>query len=184
MAKAGIDEEITLIAAVREAALHQNVMKSVAADLEKIGIKLTFKLYSQADYYGNLLSDPAKAKAGVWDIAEPGWTPDWFGNNGRAIVQPLFQTNSSAGTTNYGLYTNPEVDALIQEALQEDNPEASEELWHAIDVQVMKDLPVVPILAFAAMTSRFHSRRVKNVAHVPHIEFFDITHLSLDPASN
>lgn len=181
MAESGFDGELTLIAAVREAALHQNVMKSVAADLEKIGIKLVVNLYSQAEYYGSLLSDPAKAKAGVWDIAEPGWTPDWFGNNGRAIVQPLFQTNATAGTTNYGCYSNSAVDELIAKALQEADADKAEQLWHEVDEQVMKDVPVIPILAFAAMSSRFHSPRVKNVAHVPQIEFFDITHLSLDP---
>ena len=45
----------------------------------------------------------------------------------------------------------------------------------------MKDVPIVPLLAFAAMTSRYHSRRVKNAIHVPQIEFFDITNLWLDP---
>jgi len=137
--------------------------------------------YSQAEYYGSLLSDPQKGKAGLWDIAEPGWTPDWFGNNGRVIVQPLFQTNCSPGTTNYGGYSNLEVDRLIEQALQEHDAQRAEELWHQIDVLVMKDLPIVPLLAFAAMTSRYHSPRVRNAIHVPHIEFFDITNLWLDP---
>jgi peptide/nickel transport system substrate-binding protein len=182
MDESGFGGGLTLIAAVREAGLHQGVMKSIAADLSKIGITLTMKTYSQAEYYGSLLSDPLKAQAGVWDIAEPGWTPDWFGNNGRAIVQPLFQTNHTAGTTNYGCYSNPAVDRLIDRALQAGDPAEAEQLWHEVDELVMRDLPIVPLLAFAAMSSRFHSPRVRNVAHVPQIEFFDITHLSLDPA--
>jgi len=44
-----------------------------------------------------------------WDITAPSWTPDWFSNNGRAYV-PMFQSNSTAGTANYGCYENPEVD--------------------------------------------------------------------------
>ncbi|MBR1147534.1 ABC transporter substrate-binding protein [Bradyrhizobium sp. AUGA SZCCT0431] len=179
--EAGYADGLTLIAAVRQASLHLDIMKSVASDLEKCGIKLSFLTCDQATYYGSLLSDPANAKAGKWDIAEPGWTPDWWGNNGRAIVQPLFQTNCSAGTTNYGCYSNPRVDQLIEHALQEDDPEKAEASWHEVDVQVMKDLPIVPILAFAAMTSRYHSRRVRNAIHVPQIEFFDITNLWLDP---
>ena len=166
---------------MRQAKLHLDIMKSVANDLEKCGIKLSFRTYDQATYYGSLLNDPNNAQAGEWDIAEPGWTPDWWGNNGRAIVQPLFQTNCSAGTTNYGCYSNPTVDRLIDQALQEADPEQAEARWHEVDVQVMKDLPIVPILAFAAMTSRYHSRRVKNAIHVPQIEFFDITNLWLDP---
>lgn len=181
LAEAGCEGGFTLVAAVREAKLHLDVMQSVADDLSKCGIELTFKTYSQADYYGTLLSDPEKAKAGVWDIAEPGWTPDWWGNNGRAILQPLFQTNFTPGTTNYGGYSNPEVDRLIQAALRESDPARGEDLWHQVDVEVMKDVPIVPLLAFAAMTSRYHSRRVKNAIHVPQIEFFDITNLWLDP---
>ncbi|MGX0966068.1 peptide/nickel transport system substrate-binding protein [Bradyrhizobium japonicum] len=180
LAEAGYPDGLTLIAAVRQANLHLDIMKSVANDLEKCGINISFVTYDQASYYGSLLSDPANAKAGKWDIAEPGWTPDWWGNNGRAIVQPLFQTNDSAGTANYGCYSNPKVDQLIEQALQEADPEQAEASWHLVDVQVMKDLPIVPILAFAAMTSRYHSRRVRNAIHVPQIEFFDITNLWLD----
>jgi peptide/nickel transport system substrate-binding protein len=181
LADAGYADGLTLVAAVREAKLHLDVMHSIARDLAECGITLIFKTYSQAEYYGSLLSDPDKARAGVWDIAEPGWTPDWFGNNGRAIVQPLFQTNEAAGTTNYGGYSNPAVDRLIEDALQEEDPSRAEALWHDVDVAVMKDVPIVPLLAFAAMTSRYHSRRVKNAIHAPHIQFFDITNLWLDP---
>jgi peptide/nickel transport system substrate-binding protein len=182
LAEAGY-ERLTLVAAVREAGLHQNVMRSVKDDLAECGIELTFRTYNQADYYGTLLSDPEKARAGEWDIAEPGWTPDWFGNNGRAVIQPLFQTNDAPGTTNYGGYSNPEVDQLIERALEEPDPARADELWHELDRRVMADLPIIPLLSFAAMTSRYHSRRVKNAIHVPQIEFFDITNLWLDQAA-
>lgn len=179
--EAGFGDGIELIAAVREARLHLDVMEAVAANLAEIGITLKFETYSQADYYGSVLGDPDKARAGGWDIAEPGWTPDWFGNNGRCILQPLFQTNFEPGTTNYGGYSNPDVDRRINEALEEPDPDRAEQLWHEIDVTVMRDVPIVPLLAFAAMTSRYHSKRVKNAIHVPQIEFFDITNLWLDP---
>lgn len=181
MIEAGYPDGFTIIAAVRKIGIHLKVMESVAADLEKIGIRMTVNTYSQAEYYGSLLSDPEKGRAGEWDIAEPGFTPDWFGRNGRAIVQPLFETNDTPGTTNYGGYSNPEVDRLIAEALRDPDPERSDSLWHQVDRRVMEDVPVVPILAFAAMTSRFHSPRVRNAVHVPQIEFFDITNIWLDP---
>jgi len=183
LVEAGFGDGLELIAAVREARLHLDVMESVAANLAEIGITLKFETFSQADYYGSVLSDPNNARAGGWDIAEPGWTPDWFGNNGRSILQPLFQTNFKPGTTNYGGYSNPEVDRRINEALEELDPDRAEKLWHEVDVMVMQDVPIVPLLAFAAMTSRYHSKRVKNAIHVPQIEFFDITNLWLDPSA-
>ncbi|HEX2317146.1 MAG TPA: ABC transporter substrate-binding protein [Thermomonospora sp.] len=181
LVEAGYGDGLTLIAAVRKIGIHLKVMDCVAASLERIGITLDWRHYTQAEYYGSVLSDPVAGSAGAWDIAEPGFTPDWFGNNGRVIVQPLFQTNDVPGTTNYGGYSNPEVDALIEQALEEPDPARAEELWHRVDERVMRDLPVVPILSFAAMTSRYHGSRVRNPVHVPQIEFFDITNLWLDP---
>lgn len=178
---AGYGDGLTLIAAVREIGIHLKVMESVAADLAKIGITLEWRKFTQAEYYGSALSDPEAGRRGDWDIAEPGFTPDWFGNNGRVIVQPLFQTNDVQGTTNYGGYSSPIVDALIEQALQESDEAKAEELWHQVDVEVMKDLPIVPILNFAAMTSRYHGKRVRNAVHVPQIEFFDMTNIWLDP---
>ncbi|MGW3967462.1 ABC transporter substrate-binding protein [Amycolatopsis sp. NPDC005003] len=181
LVEAGYGDGLTLIAAVRKIGIHLKVMEVVAANLAKIGITLDYRSFSQAEYYGSALSDPEAGRAGAWDIAEPGFTPDWFGNNGRVIVQPLFQTNDAPGTTNYGGYSSPIVDDLIDRALSEADPAAAEELWHQVDVEVMKDLPIVPILSFAAMTSRYHGSRVRNAVHVPQIEFFDITNLWLDP---
>jgi peptide/nickel transport system substrate-binding protein len=160
LAEAGYADGLTLIAAVRQVKLHLDVMRSVADNLEEIGIELEFETYGQAEYYGSFLSDPAKGKAGAWDIAEPGWTPDWFGNNGRTIIQPLFQTNCNASTTNYGCYSNPKVDGLIEEALQEAEPVRAEQLWHEVDVQVMKDVPIVPLLAFACRCSTLRTEPI------------------------
>jgi peptide/nickel transport system substrate-binding protein len=182
LVEAGYAGGLTLIAAVRKIGIHVKVMESVAANLARIGIQLEWRTYSQAEYYGSALSNPEASRAGAWDIAEPGFTPDWFGNNGRVIVQPLLQTNEARGTTNYGGYSNPEVDALIERALQEPDPSLAEDLWHQVDVRAMQDLPIVPILSFAAMTSRYYGKRVRHAVHVPQIEFFDITNLWLDPA--
>ncbi|MFD2472402.1 ABC transporter substrate-binding protein [Amycolatopsis silviterrae] len=181
LVESGYGEGLTLIAAVRKVGIHLKIMDSIAADLKKIGITLEYKTYTQAEYYGGALSDPEAGRAGAWDIAEPGFTPDWFGNNGRVIVQPLFQTNDTKGTTNYGGYSSPVVDSLIARALEEPDKARAEELWHEVDVEVMKDLPIVPILSFAAMTSRYYGNRVRNAVHVPQIEFFDLTNIWLDP---
>ncbi|WP_320066122.1 ABC transporter substrate-binding protein [Micromonospora sp. RTGN7] len=183
LAEAGHGDGLTLIAAVREIGIHRKVMDSIAANLAEIGVALEWRTFSQAEYYGSALSDPEAGRRGDWDIAEPGFTPDWFGNNGRVIVQPLFETNDMPGTTNYGGYTNAEVDALIERALEEPDERRAEKLWHEIDVRVMQDLPVVPILSFAAMTSRYYGKRVRNAVHVPQIEFFDITNIWLEPAN-
>ena len=54
----------------------------------------------------------------MWDIAIAGWVPDWFGNNGRSMIQSLFDGRSvGPNSVNYGAYQNAEVDGLIDRAL-------------------------------------------------------------------
>ena len=61
---------------------------------------------------------PQTSKPGTWDMATGSWFPDWFGNNGRTLIQPLFQTNCSLGTVNAGCCSSPTVDKLISQALK------------------------------------------------------------------
>jgi peptide/nickel transport system substrate-binding protein len=152
LADAGYGAGLELRAAVRDVGLHVEVMRAVASDLMACGITLTFAICDPAEYYASVLGDPAAASAGLWDIAEPGWTPDWYGNNGRAIVEPLFQTDRGASTANYGGYSNPDVDRLISRALRESDPVRAESDWHEADLRIMRDLPVVPLLAFACQS--------------------------------
>jgi peptide/nickel transport system substrate-binding protein len=152
LAEAGCGDRLELLAVVRDVSLHLDIMRSIARDLEKCGIHLAFRTCSQAEYYGSVLSDPRKARAGAWDLAEPGWTPDWYGNNGRTIIQPLFHTDRSTPTANYGCYSSPTVDRLIRSALQEADPARAESRWHDADVEIMQDVPVVPLLAFACQS--------------------------------
>jgi peptide/nickel transport system substrate-binding protein len=149
LAEAGYPDGLTLVAAVRDIGLHLRVIHSVRRDLRACGISLDVRTYSPSEYYRSLLFDPSKARAGVWDIAEPGWTPDWQGNNGRATVAPLLRANFQPGTTNYGGYHNPEVDRLMDAALAEADLGRAADLWHEVDVRVMADVPIIPILAFA-----------------------------------
>ena len=49
-------------------------------------------------------------------MAQVAWIPDWFGNNGRTVIQALFQPDCAVNTINYGCYNSPAVDTLISQA--------------------------------------------------------------------
>ena len=66
------------------------ICQSIQSSLNLAGFKVTIVPVTQADFYGKYLTQPSTAKRGVWDIAPPGWIPDWFGNNGRSTLQPIF----------------------------------------------------------------------------------------------
>ncbi|MGI5238448.1 ABC transporter substrate-binding protein [Dactylosporangium sp. CA-139066] len=184
LAAAGLAaERLTLVAAVRDIPEQRAVLDSIAADLGRAGIDLAVVPYPPGEYYDRLLGDPAQARAGAWDLALAGWVPDWFGDNGRAVVQPLFESNDAPGTTNYGGYHNPQVDRLVAAALRAGSRSRAEELWHRVDRLVTGDVAVVPLLACAMVSPRRHSPRLRNVRYLPHCGFFDVTSLWLDGAT-
>ena len=120
------------------------VAQAIQSSLNAGGFKVTLVPVTQTDYYGKYLTQPSIAKKGAWDIALPGYIPDWFGNNGRSVVQPLF-TNPGLGSTDWGGYDNPTENALVDKALTACTPAQANKLWAAAQTFVMKDAGYVPI---------------------------------------
>ncbi|MEU6038443.1 ABC transporter substrate-binding protein [Actinomadura sp. NPDC047616] len=181
LAEAGHPDGLELVAVHRDVDANPEVARSYAADLEKAGIAVRLVPMGHADYY-RFLQDPDNARAGLWDLTAPSWTPDWFGNNGRAFLQPMFQTNCSRGTGNYGCYSDPEVDRLIEEALGAVDPDRARAAWHEVDRRVMEDAAIVPILVHAPTIPHLCGDRVRNAIAMPTIDrWFDLSNLWLDP---
>ncbi|NUR84221.1 MAG: ABC transporter substrate-binding protein [Nonomuraea sp.] len=181
LAEAGYPNGLTLIGAYRNSGNHPANYQSYSADLKKCGITVKGVPVPQGNYYGAYLQNPSIAKDSKWDISAPGWIPDWYGNNGRAVSQPLFQTNCTAGTSNYGCYSNPKVDDLIKQAVAQQDATQAAALWHQVDQIVMGDAVIVPLNN--QNYAIYHSKRVKNALYLPNWQFYDITNLWLDPNS-
>ena len=128
---------------------------------------------TQADFYGKYLTQPSTAKRGVWDIAPPGWIPDWFGNNGRSTLQPIM-TSPGPGASDYAGYDSPVTTALINKALTAPSPAAAAKLWSKANTQTMKDAATVPLNS--QKWPVYHSSRVQGC------DFFFFT-LSCDPTN-
>ena len=120
------------------------IAQSLQASLEKGGFKVTLVSATQSDFYGKYLLNPSTAKRDVWDIAPPGWIPDWFGNNGRSVIQPLF-TKPGNGSSDFGGYNSPILNGLVAKALTASTPAAAASYWRQANAQIMKDAAVVPV---------------------------------------
>ncbi|MEW9551015.1 ABC transporter substrate-binding protein [Nonomuraea sp. NPDC050783] len=179
LSEAGYPNGLTLIGAYRNAGNHPANFQSYSADLKACGITVKGLPVRQGDYYGAFLQNPSIAKDSKWDISAPGWVPDWYGNNGRATMQPLFQTNCAPGTSNYGCYSNPKVDDLIKRALTETDTAKASALWHQADQAVMADAVIVPFNN--QNTPIYQSKRVRNALYLPAFQLYDITNLWLQP---
>ncbi|WP_143831767.1 ABC transporter substrate-binding protein [Nocardiopsis sp. CNR-923] len=180
LAEAGHDD-LVLRLLYREENPHRDIGERLAADFARSGIRTELRMIRHADEYYRILQDPARAEAGEWDVTAAAWTPDWFGNNGRTCVQPLFQSHFASGTANYGGYRNPEVDRLIDLALTESAPERAEELWHRVDRTVIEDAAIVPILVCEPTIPHIMSARVRGAVPLPHVDrWYDASHIWLD----
>ena len=176
LASAGYPNGITLIDLARNSGKHPAVAQTVQASLKLCGVTTKIVQVSAGDYYGKYLSDIAATKRGVWDITEPGWVPDWFGNNGRSIIEPLFDGRLyGPNSTDYGDYNNPKVNSLIDQALTATDPNAAANFWHQADQQIMQDAAFVPFQT--QNTPIYHSTRTQNAIYFPFAQNYDITNV-------
>ncbi|OLT31935.1 hypothetical protein BJF79_36740 [Actinomadura sp. CNU-125] len=177
LARAG-HPKLTLKFPYRTNSLHKLFAQSIAENLSSCGVTAELIPDTGGSFYGGTITTPARARAGQWDIAAPGWTPDWYGNNGRSIIQPLFDGRAyTNGSTNYGGYNNPRVNELIDAALTASGPEEAAECWRQADVLIMQDAAIVPLLN--RNHTIFRSSRVRDTRFLPTTAGYDYTHIWL-----
>ena len=146
LAKAGYPNGLELIYLYRNKGKAPAIAATMQAELAKSGIKLKLKQVPSADFYTQHLQKPAATKSGDWDLAAPGWNPDWQGNAARSFFVPLLDGRQCGeGSTNYNCYNNPEVNKLIDQALAESDLDKAKDLWNQADVKTMADAPWVPV---------------------------------------
>ncbi|RSN42388.1 ABC transporter substrate-binding protein [Actinomadura sp. WAC 06369] len=177
LAQAG-HPDLTLKFPYRTNSLHKLFAEAIAENLASCGVTAELTPDTGGSFYGGTITTPARAREGQWDIAAPGWTPDWYGNNGRSIIQPLFDGRAYGnGSTNYGGYNNPRVNELIDAALTASGPEETAECWRQADVLIMQDAAIVPLLN--RDHTIFRSSRVRNARFLPTAAGYDYTHIWL-----
>jgi peptide/nickel transport system substrate-binding protein len=119
---------------------------AIQASLKNCGITLVGKPQPGSSFFTDIGNAPSNNKAGTWDMAQPAWIPDWFGNNGRTVIQALFQgPNCVVNTVNYGCYNNSTVNSLISKAESATSLTQAGTDWQQADHQIMSDAAMVPI---------------------------------------
>ena len=134
------------------------VAQALQASLNAGGFKVKLVPATQADFYGKYLLNISTAKRDVWDIAPPGWIPDWFGNNGRSVLQPLFSSPAN-GSSDYGDYNSPVFNSYMNKALTAKSQEEAAAWWQKASRQMMKDAATVPVEI--QKYTAYHSSRVQ-----------------------
>ena len=160
LASAGYPHGLSLTFLYLNDPVGTSVFQAIQSALSHCGITLNGKPESGATFGAALSNTTQTNKPGQWDMAPAEWLPDWNGNNGRTFLEPLFYTNCVPNTANFGCYSNKTVDALINKALQQPTPTAAAPLWNQVDVTVMRDAVIVPIIN--PYIPQYASSRVKS----------------------
>ncbi|WP_216205644.1 ABC transporter substrate-binding protein [Amycolatopsis aidingensis] len=181
LAEAGYPDGLTLRMKYRNAGNHPEVAQTLKDSLQRVGITLQTEPVPGDDFYSGFLQVPDNARRGAWDIAAPGWIPDWFGLNGRTYLQPLFysgdiERDSESWGTNYGFYDSERVNSLIEEATSAASAEDAVAAFEEAQRQLIADAAIVPVMW--QKNPQFHSRRVEGFAGFPNA-LGDVTHMWL-----
>jgi peptide/nickel transport system substrate-binding protein len=162
LASAGYPHGLTATYMYTNDTVGTNIFQSIQAALSKCGITLKGRSETLATYFTDLGNAPANNKPNQWDLATGSWYPDWYGNNGRSVIQPLFQTNCVVNTVNDGCWSNKTEDGLITQALKAPSESAAAPLWEKADNLAMKDVVVTPLID--QWGAQYASTRVKSAA--------------------
>ncbi len=182
LAKAGYKNGLSVTYLYPNDSINKSIFEALQASLRSCGVNLNGKAESGSTFFVDLGNAPANAKAGVWDMGQPGWFPDWFGNNGRTIIAPLFQTNCVLNTTNYGCYSSSKLDSLIKQAEAATSISQTGSLWNQADHNVMGNAVIVPLLSQQLLmysSANVQQAGTSAIVYQPNIGGPDITNVWL-----
>jgi len=163
LAKAGYPNGVTLSYVYPNDSSDTRIFTAIQASLASCGITLSGKPQPGSEWVVFLGNAPNNNKPGQWDMGQAIWFPDWFGNNGRTVIQALFAgPNCVLNTVNYGCYDNASVNSLITQAENASSLTAAGTYWHQADMQIMSDAVIVPIMDQDIAV--YSSARVRGIA--------------------
>lgn len=172
LAGLGVPAWPPLTLAVPDDPRRREAAEIITAGLARAGIPATVTAHSDSALH-DLLLDPAYGRAERWDMAMCAWTPTRCADPGRELWSMV--ADDAAGGRNHGGYRDARVDELVAAALRERDVRRAADRWHQVDLAVMRDLPVVPLVATAVTPLTRRAPRVRNVRFLPHLDRVDLT---------
>jgi peptide/nickel transport system substrate-binding protein len=154
--------------------------QTLQADLGKLGITVKGYGTPQANLF-TLMANPANPRKDLWDFADVGWFPDWYGNAAKSFFGPLFDGQILPPQSNDdGLFNSPAVNADIARAEKATTVAAADAAWHQADIDTMKGAAIFPVNQ--PYFPNFHSSLVHNCVYEPDFANYDPTNVWLSNA--
>ena len=180
LAAAGYPHGLSVKLLYPNTSYNPQIAQLMQADLQAAGVNVQMISATQTDFTVNYISNPASGRRGIWDIALLFWVPDWFGINGRSVLEPMTDgTHYGPNSVDYGDYDSPITNHLVQQALTQPVTHTAQisNLWHEASVQSMKDAAFIPLATVGVPLMK--SARLMNPVYLPINENYDITNVWL-----
>ncbi len=148
---------------------HQKAATLLQSNLKDIGLNLELKTVTYPEYMA-LISDPAT----VPDIGVL-WDFPYYPEIGPMLYRVY--DSSFIGQSNYGLYSNPEVDSLLESGIANPDPEAACADFTAAQEQIIADR--VSVNVSNPTTTTITTDAITGLEYRPTYQLFDPTLLVL-----
>jgi peptide/nickel transport system substrate-binding protein len=170
-APGGASRKLTLLAPATPAGTA--IASALVTAFARGGVTLVVTTVPTADYARAAVS-PTKQG---WDLALATVTPEWFGNAGRTVFQPLLDGFWAGPRPADGGYRLRAVSAAFAAAAAETNATRAATMWGNLDAALIRDVAVVPLAL--TVTPRFHGSNVRGFVVVDGLGNADPTNVSL-----
>jgi len=131
------------------------VAQALQAALEQVGIHASLDLTDASNYYGATIGTPSNAKAKGYGIMNAGWGADF--PTGFGFLDVLVDGNKiipTGGNVNTAMLNDSAINALVQQATNETDPQKAADLWGQINKAVMDQAVYLPYVYDKALNYR------------------------------
>ncbi|CUU55847.1 peptide/nickel transport system substrate-binding protein [Parafrankia irregularis] len=151
------------------------VAQALRTAFARAGIRLDVRIRN-AEQYQQAVSNP---QAQFWDLALTTIDPDWFGDAGRTVYQPLLDETWVGTRPADGGYRLEDLQTRLEGALTTLGKVEAAADWSALEHTVVSDAAVVPLAV--RYSARLHSATVVTFTIVPSLGTADPTAVALAP---
>jgi peptide/nickel transport system substrate-binding protein len=119
---------------------------SIQASLKKVGINASIKKYPSGKYFSNYAGAPAFVHANNLGLMMMAWAADW--PTGYGFLYSIISGNAiiASGNSNLSELNDPQINSMLDSAIQNTDQSAREKAWGDIDKAVMDKAAIVPLV--------------------------------------
>ncbi|MEV6814717.1 ABC transporter substrate-binding protein [Micromonospora sp. NPDC051296] len=160
LAAAGHPNGLVLTAVHPDTAEDLALARTWAADLGAAGVEVRLVALDEVSHRA-LLAGTADAPGLGWDVSTASRSAPWGYGNARAFLQPLVDAGNPGG------YRDPEVDRIVEQALDAADPREAVARWQEVQRRLLAAAAVVPLLFRRATDAAPRGPRVRDVDPLP-----------------